>query len=65
MATPSEKCGWALVSLSTPWVAQRVWPMPMVPSTVVLQTALEVDELALGAAAGELAALVVATPAES
>ena len=24
-------CGWALVSLGRPWVAQRVWPMPIVP----------------------------------
>src|SRR5580700_5452254 len=23
-------CGWALVSLGSPWVAQRVWPMPTV-----------------------------------
>ena len=30
-ATPSLTCGWALVSLGTPWVAQRVWPMPVTP----------------------------------
>ena len=26
-------CGWALVSLGSPCVAQRVWPMPVVPRT--------------------------------
>ena len=25
-----SKCGWALASLTRPWVAQRVWPMPVV-----------------------------------
>ena len=24
-------CGWAFVVVGAPWVAQRVWPMPMVP----------------------------------
>ena len=24
-------CGWALASVGPPWVAQRVWPMPLVP----------------------------------
>src|SRR5690606_36823695 len=33
MATSLEKCGCALVSFGTPWVAQRVWPMPIVPSS--------------------------------
>ena len=66
MATSSEKCGWALVSLGTPWVAQRVWPMPIVPSSgSSLQPAFEIDQLAFGAAAAELAVLDVATPAES
>ena len=23
--------GWALISFGSPWVAQRVWPMPTVP----------------------------------
>ncbi len=23
-------CGWALASLTRPWVAQRVWPIPVV-----------------------------------
>src|ERR1700723_1492000 len=32
MARPScETCGWALRSLGTPWVAQRVWAMPTLP----------------------------------
>ncbi len=25
-------CGWALRSVGPPWVAQRVWPMPVGPS---------------------------------
>ncbi len=25
--------GWALWSLGAPWVAQRVWPMPVDPAT--------------------------------
>ena len=32
MASPSlEMCGWALRSLGTPWVAQRVCAMPSLP----------------------------------
>ena len=30
-ASLSVACGWALFSVGLPWVAQRVWPMPMVP----------------------------------
>ena len=30
-ASCSVACGWALFSVGRPWVAQRVWPMPMVP----------------------------------
>ena len=30
-ATLSVACGWALFSLGRPWVAQRVWPMPVAP----------------------------------
>ena len=28
----SSACGWALASVAGPWVAQRVWPMPVVPA---------------------------------
>ena len=28
-----SRCGCALASVAAPWVAQRVWPMPVVPST--------------------------------
>ena len=33
-ATPAvlAECGCALTSLGAPWVAQRVWPMPVVES---------------------------------
>ena len=27
----ADRCGWALRSVGPPWVAQRVWPMPVVP----------------------------------
>ena len=30
-ASRGEACGWALVSVGLPWVAQRVWPMPIAP----------------------------------
>ena len=26
-----SQCGWALASVTRPWVAQRVWPMPVEP----------------------------------
>ena len=51
-------CGCALLSVGLPWVAQRVWPMPMVPlSGSLVQPRFEVAELALGAAARQRAAL--------
>ena len=28
-----ETCGWELISFGSPWVAQRVWPMPSVPGS--------------------------------
>ena len=28
------KCGWEFTSLGTPWVAHRVWPIPIVPGMV-------------------------------
>ena len=52
IATRSVAMGWALRSVGTPWVAQRVWPMPIVPrQRLAAETRLEVHELALGAAA--------------
>ena len=32
-ASRSVACGCALLSVGLPWVAQRVWPMPMVPAS--------------------------------
>ena len=32
-ATLSVACGWALFSVGLPWVAQRVWPMPVWPAS--------------------------------
>ena len=28
MLTRGVECGWLFTSLGSPWVAQRVWPMP-------------------------------------
>ena len=56
-ATRSVACGWALFSVGLPWVAQRVWPMPVCPSSgSASQPLLQVLQLALGAAALEMLA---------
>ena len=56
IATRSVACGCALTSFGPPWVAQRVWPMPMVPASGSLDEALfEVPQLAFGAPAREVA----------
>ena len=28
-----SRCGWAFWSFTSPWVAQRVWPMPQLPAS--------------------------------
>ena len=38
--TRSVLCGWALRSVGAPCVAQRVWPMPMVPASGACSSAL-------------------------
>ena len=56
--TRSFMCGWALRSTGLPCVAQRVWPMPMRPcERLIGEPQLQVLELALGAAAVEVAVL--------
>jgi hypothetical protein len=55
-ATRSVACGWALLTVGLPWVAQRVWPMPVVPFSG-FQQLLQILQLALGAAALDLLAL--------
>ena len=56
-AIRSVACGCALLSVGLPWVAQRVWPMPMVPlSGSLAQPVFQIAELALGAAARQRAA---------
>ena len=51
-------CGCALRSVGRPCVAQRVWPMPAWPGERLgEQPVFEVAELALGAAALEMAVL--------
>ena len=56
IATRSVAIGWALRSDGLPWVAQRVWPMPIVPGQRLrAEPRLEVDQLALGPAAVDVA----------
>ena len=56
-ATRSVACGCALFSVGLPWVAQRVWPMPMWPcERFGIEPLFEVLQLALGAAAREVIA---------
>ena len=57
-ASRSVACGWALLSVGLPWVAQRVWPMPICAAErLAAQPVLEVAQLALGAAARQRAVL--------
>ncbi len=49
-------CGWALPTVGAPCVAQRVWAMPTIAGQrLCAELAREIVELALGAAALELA----------
>ena len=49
-ASLGDACGWALVSVGLPCVAQRVWPMPIAPvSGWARELGLEILEFALGA----------------
>ncbi len=55
-ATRPALCGWALGVVGAPWVAQRVWPMPMVAfKGSGGEHGLQLADLALGAAAFDLA----------
>ena len=57
-ASRSVACGWALLSVGLPWVAQRVWPMPMVPCSGSFRSRVfQVAQLAFGAAARQRAVL--------
>ena len=56
-ASRSVACGCALLSVGRPWVAQRVWPMPIVPlQRLAVQLGFEIAQLAFGAPARQLAA---------
>ena len=56
--TSSVMCGCALASVGLPWVAQRVWPMPVSPSSGArFQARFEIAQFAFGATAAELAVL--------
>ena len=56
-ATRSVACGCALFSVGLPWVAQRVWPMPVWPASgFAAQPRFEILQLAFGAAAIEMVA---------
>ncbi len=39
-------CGWALTSFGAPWVAQRVWPMPVVDAAAAAASAIAFSRLA-------------------
>ena len=57
-ASFSVACGCALFSVGRPWVAQRVWPMPMVPDErLAREPHLEIFQLAFGAPARQHAVL--------
>jgi hypothetical protein len=53
-----EKCGWALCEAGAPWVAQRVWAMPVKPCRRFLDLRFEVGH-ARGAARARQAAVDV------
>ena len=56
-ATRSVACGCALFSVGLPWVAQRVWPIPVWPASgSASQPLFEIFQFALGAAAREVIA---------
>ena len=59
MLSAQSPCGWAFSSVTRPWVAQRVWPRPIVAGGAATATrpgpavpALEADG---GAQVGEVA----------
>ena len=56
-ASRSVACGCALLSVGLPWVAQRVWPMPIVPASGSSRRRFEIAQLAFGAAARQQAVL--------
>ena len=60
-------CGWALRSLGAPWVAQRVWPMPVVAGAIGLSSssASRLASLPAFFAVASFPSASIATPAES
>ena len=57
-ATRSVACGCALLSVGRPCVAQRVWPMPILPASGSLrEPGCQRLQFAFGAAAAELAVI--------
>lgn len=44
----ASRCGWALTSEGAPWVAQRVWAMPVVPLKRAGDLGFQVADPALG-----------------
>ncbi len=59
--------GWALRSLGAPWVAQRVWPMPVVAGAIGLSSssASRLPSLPAFFAVASFPSASIATPAES
>src|SRR4051812_35124909 len=66
MSPLQSTCGCALHSLGTPWVAQRVWPMPVSPSTGLVARARSSCEIFPAAfRVSTPLPFITATPAES
>ena len=64
----SARCGCAFVSVGPPWVAQRVWPIPVVPSASGFATRSSRSTLSLPARLRMPSSprpSMTATPAES
>ena len=56
-ATRSVACGCALLSVGLPCVAQRVWPMPILPASGSFARRFQLRQLALGAAPAQRAVI--------
>ena len=65
-ATLSVICGWAFFSSGVPWVAQRVWPIPILPGNDVLSNFSSKNlKLPFDLTLSIFSLLIVAMPEES
>jgi hypothetical protein len=63
--TPPEMCGCAFLSEGTPCVAQRVWPMPMLPCRPCAEASFSSSATRPQERRRCMLPLITATPAES